>query len=178
MAAMLASRAYGGTTARMSERRSRPRRLNNAYLCGADVAGRLVPADVLLSGLQSETIHLLPSCIPGRGSIRVSIGSSRRRDFRPTSGASPGDANHSAGHHPHQVIFNGEEGGVGAAVAERDPEPLGAAQRDIDAKLAGRTQHAESQQVRGAARQSLARASDQQRAAPLGHSTSLSQFKP
>ncbi|TNN44071.1 hypothetical protein EYF80_045728 [Liparis tanakae] len=35
---------------------------------------------------------------------------------------------------------------MGAAVAERNPEPLGAAQCDVDAKLPRRTQHAEGQQ--------------------------------
>lgn len=33
------------------------------HLCGADVAGGFVSADVLLSGLQSQSKHLLPSCI-------------------------------------------------------------------------------------------------------------------
>lgn len=34
------------------------------HLCRANVAGGLVSADVLLSGLQGESVHLLPSCIP------------------------------------------------------------------------------------------------------------------
>lgn len=35
-----------------------------SYLCRANVAGRLVPANVLLSCLQSQSIHLLTGCIP------------------------------------------------------------------------------------------------------------------
>lgn len=35
-----------------------------SHLCSANVAGRLVSADVLLSGLQSESVHLLTSCVP------------------------------------------------------------------------------------------------------------------
>jgi len=34
------------------------------YLSGADVAGGLVPADVLLSGLQGQPVHLLTGCVP------------------------------------------------------------------------------------------------------------------
>lgn len=68
---------------------------------------------------------------------------------------SPGDSNHSARHHSNQVVFNREEGSVRTSVAERNPEPLGAPQCDVNPKLSRRTQHAESQQIGGAASQSL-----------------------
>ena len=58
---------------------------------------------------------------------------------------SPGDSDHSAGHHPDQAVPDGEEGSVGATVAERDAEPLGAAQGDVHAKLPRWTQYAEGQ---------------------------------
>lgn len=68
---------------------------------------------------------------------------------------SPGDSDHSAGHHPHQVVSDGKEGSVRTAVAERNPEPLGAAQRDVDTKLPRWAQHTESQKVGGTASQRL-----------------------
>lgn len=34
------------------------------YLCSADIASSFVPANMLLPGLQSKTIHLFTSCIP------------------------------------------------------------------------------------------------------------------
>lgn len=68
---------------------------------------------------------------------------------------SPGDSDHTARHHAHQVVSDSEEGGVRTAVAEGNPKPLRAAQRNVHAELPGRTQHAESQQVRGTAGQRL-----------------------
>lgn len=38
----------------------------DSYLCSADVAGRLVSANVLLSGLQGQAIHLLTGRVPER----------------------------------------------------------------------------------------------------------------
>lgn len=40
--------------------------MSRIYLCSADVAGCFVSADVLLSGLQSQSKHLLPSRISER----------------------------------------------------------------------------------------------------------------
>lgn len=73
----------------------------------------------------------------------------------PPTRHTPGDSDHPTWHHAHQVVPDGEEGGVRTAVAEGHPEPLSAAQRNVHAKLPGRTQHAESQQVRRTAGQRL-----------------------
>lgn len=58
---------------------------------------------------------------------------------------SPGDSNHSARHHPYQVVSNGKECSVWATVAERHTEPLWATQRDIDTELPGWAQHTKGQ---------------------------------
>ena len=75
--------------------------------------------------------------------------------FRQDCYVSPGDTDHSAGHHPDQVFFHSEEGSVRPAVAERNSKPLGAAQCDVNTELSRRTQHAESQEVCGTAGQGL-----------------------
>lgn len=68
---------------------------------------------------------------------------------------SPGDSDHSAGHHTDQVVFNGEKGSMWAAIAEGDPEPLGVAQGDINTKLSWRAHHAEGKQISGTASHGL-----------------------
>lgn len=90
----------------------------------------------------------LKNCIPSQEikSVQVIL-----------SCVSPGYSNHSARHHPDQVVFNSEEGSVGTTIAERNPKPLGAAQRNINAKLPGGTQHTEGQQICGTASQGLDR---------------------
>lgn len=73
----------------------------------------------------------------------------------------PGDANHPARHHPHQVVSYSEESSVGAPVAERNPKPLRAAQCDVNAELSRRTEHAEGEQVCGTASQGLEQGQNQ-----------------
>lgn len=142
----------------------------HSYLCCANVAGRLVSANVLLSGLQSQSIHLLTGRIPEK---RTNVTSCLTRlEFNPSlwwaTRHTPGDSDHPTRHHAHQVVSDGEEGGVRSAVAEGDPEPLRAAQCDVHAKLPGRTQHAESQQVRGTAGQRLHGTQSKKRAILIG----------
>lgn len=83
---------------------------------------------------------------------KIWIGSSEQRGF-----VSPGDSNHSARHHPDQVVFNSKEGSVRTTIAERNPKPLGAAQHNVYAELPGRAQHTERQQICGTASQRLDR---------------------
>lgn len=42
----------------------------HSYLCSANVAGCLVSANVLLSGLQSQSIHLLTGRVPEKSTYR------------------------------------------------------------------------------------------------------------
>ena len=98
------------------------------HLRGADVAGRLFPADVLLAGLQREPV--------GRPPVRVQ-----------------GHPHQPAGQLPAQVVTGRDVRRVRAAVAHRHAEPLGAAHRDVGAHLAGRHQQGQGQQVGGHGRQ-------------------------
>ncbi len=98
------------------------------HLCGADVAGRLFPADVLFTGLQREPV--------GRPPVRVQ-----------------GYPHQPAGQLPAQVVTGGDVRCVRAAVTHRHAEPLGAAHRDVGAHLAGRYQQGQGQQVGGDGRQ-------------------------
>lgn len=68
---------------------------------------------------------------------------------------SPRDSDHSARHHPHQVLLYSKEGSVRTTIAKRNPKPLGAAERDVESTLSGRAQHAKRQQVCSTASQSL-----------------------
>lgn len=94
------------------------------HLRGADVAGGLLAADVLLAGLQREAV----------GGAAVGV---------------LGDAHQAAGHLPLQAVTDRHVGGVRAAEAHRHAEPLGGADRDVGAHLAGGGQHGEGQQVGG-----------------------------
>ena len=69
------------------------------YLRGADVAGRLLPPDVLLAGLQGEPVG------------RVTLGVHAHPD-------------QPAGQVPLEPGGDGHEAGVRTAVEERDAEPL------------------------------------------------------
>ena len=90
----------------------------------ADVAGRLLAPDVLLAGLERQ-----PQRRPGAAVDR--------------------DADDAARHGAAVRLVGGEEGGVGAAVAQRHAEALGAADRDVGAEFAGRGQQDQAQQVGG-----------------------------
>ena len=83
------------------------------HLRRADVARRLLAADVLLARLERH---------PQRG---VAVGVD-------------GDADDAAGDLPLEVVGGGEERGVGAAVAERHAEALRVADGHVRAELAGR----------------------------------------
>ena len=94
------------------------------HLGGADVAGRLVAADVLLAGLQRHA----------QG--RLAAGVDR-------------DADDPAGHGALVGVPGGEEGGVRAAIAHRHAEALGRAQDDVGTQLARRGEQGQGQQVGG-----------------------------
>ena len=92
------------------------------HLRGADVAGRLLPADVLLPGLQRE---------PERGgAVRVM-----------------GHPDQPAGQLPLDLAAHRDEPGVRAAETQRHPEALRRPDRDVRADLAGRAQQGQRQQV-------------------------------
>ena len=83
------------------------------HLRGADVRGRLLPADVLLAGLQGEAV--------GR-----------------TSGGVDRHADEAARHRAAELVAGGEEPGVGTAVAERHAEALRRSDAHVGALLARR----------------------------------------
>ena len=94
------------------------------HLSGADVAGRLVAADVLFSGLQSQAV---------RG---VAIGVL-------------GDADQATRHLTLETISNREVTSVGASKAERNTKALRCSHRNVSAEFAGRGDESESQQISG-----------------------------
>ena len=67
----------------------------------------------------------------------------------------PCDSDHPARDVPDVLLLRGEEAGVRPAVEERDAEALAGAHGNVHAELAGRLEHAQSHQVRGAHRQGL-----------------------
>ena len=93
-------------------------------LGGADVAGGLVAADVLLAGLQAEA----------HGGVAVAVDA---------------DADEAAGQLAFEFVFHGHEGGVGTAAAHGDAEALGAADGDVGAPFAGGLQKGEGEEVGG-----------------------------
>jgi hypothetical protein len=93
-------------------------------LRGADVAGRLLAADVLLAGLQREPVR----------------GLARRVDR---------DADEPAGQAALESLAYGHVPGVRTAVHQWNAEPLRAADRDVRAELARRTDEREREQVGG-----------------------------
>ena len=94
------------------------------HLRGADVGGRLLPADVLLTGLQREP--------EGRG-----------------AGGIVGDPDQPAGELPLQLRTDRDEPRVRAAEPERHAESLRRSDRDVRADLARRAQQRQGQQVGG-----------------------------
>ena len=99
------------------------RHVGQERLRGADVGGGLLAADVLLARLEGQAQRLV--------AVRVA----RHADQA---------ARHLAG----QLRLAREERGVRAAVAERHAEALRRAERDVRAKVGGRLEHGERQQVR------------------------------
>ena len=94
------------------------------HLGGADVAGGLLPADVLLAGLEGQA--------EGGGAVGV--------DRHPDQAAGQGAL---------EALAHGHEAGVGAAEAHGHAEALGRADHHVGADLAGRAQQAQRQQVGG-----------------------------
>ena len=94
------------------------------HLGGADVGGRLVPADVLLPGLQGEAVG------------RASLGVDR-------------DPDQAAGQVPLQARGDGHVAGVRAAVEQRDAEALGRADHDVRPQRARRLEQGQGEQVGG-----------------------------
>ena len=94
------------------------------HLGGADVAGRLLAADVLLAGLQRQPVG------------DVAVGVDR-------------DADQAAGQLAGQALAHRQVAGVRAAVAHRDAEALGGAAGDVGAPLPRRLEQRQGQQVGG-----------------------------
>jgi hypothetical protein len=92
------------------------------YLRGADVAGRLLPADVLLPGLQRQPIRRVAISVPGH-------------PHQPT------------GHLTLQAVTDGKVGGMRSAKADRHSEALGGADHDVGADLAWWTEQGQRQRV-------------------------------
>ena len=104
--------------------RVRPGHDGEQHLRGADVAGRLLPADVLLAGLQRQPVG------------DVAVGVDR-------------DPDQPAGQLTGQALAHRQVAGVRAAVAHRDAETLGGAAGDVGAPLPRRLQQRQRQQVGG-----------------------------
>ncbi len=92
------------------------------HLCGANVARRLLAPDVLLARLQ-------------------------RHAQRGPPGAVFGHADDAAGEVALELVARREEGGVRAAVAERDAEALRVADGDVGAPRPGRGEQGQREQV-------------------------------
>ena len=102
------------------------------HLRGADVAGRLLPADVLLAGLQGQPVR------------RVAVGVDRHADESP-------------GQRALQPLPHGHVAGVRPAEAERHAEALRGADHDVGPDLARRAQQAQREQVGGHGHQTAPR---------------------
>jgi len=102
--------------------RVKPRDHRQQHLRGADVAGRLIAADVLLAGLQRH---------PQR---RLAPRVAREADDAP-------------GHTPRVFLVRGQEARVRTAVAHRHTETLGAAHGDVGAPRSGRRGQAAGKKV-------------------------------
>ena len=92
-------------------------------LRGANVAGGLIPTDVLFPGLQRETV----------GRIAIGI-------F--------GDADQATGHLALEAAAHGQVASVRSAKAERNSEALGCSHRNVCAHLPGRHQKGHGEKVR------------------------------
>ena len=91
-------------------------------LGGADVAGRLLAADVLFAGLEREAVGGIP------------VGIAR-------------DADEAAGKAPLELVTDGEEGGMGSSVAHRDAKALGRSDHGIGPELTGRLEDDKGQRI-------------------------------
>ncbi len=94
------------------------------HLRGADVAGGLLAADVLLAGLEREAV----------GAVAVGV---------------DGDAHEAAGQTAREPLAHGHVAGVRSAEAHRHAEALRGADDDVGAQLAGRGDQGEGEQVGG-----------------------------
>ncbi len=92
------------------------------HLRRADVAGRLLPADVLLPGLDGEPV----------GTMAVGV---HRHTDKP------------ARKRPLQTVTDGDETGMRAAEAQAQAEPLRAADRDVRTELARRGEQGQRQRI-------------------------------
>ncbi|CAI6084484.1 unnamed protein product [Clonostachys chloroleuca] len=100
-------------------------------LGGADVAGGLLTANVLLASLQSEA----------QGRVAQSI---------------LGNTDDTSRNLALVLLGAGEESSVGASISQRNTKSLGAAEGNVGAELAGRLELSEGQEIRGDANETLA----------------------
>ncbi len=92
------------------------------HLGGADIGGRLLPSDVLLTGLQCQPV----------GDIAQGV---------------PGDADQAAGQRPDMSLRGRDERGVRTSVAEGDTEPLGRSHHDVRPPLPGRGEQGQGEEI-------------------------------
>ena len=114
------------------------------HLRRADVGGGLLATDVLLAGLQGETI--------GGPSFRIDA-----------------HAHEAARHRPLEGVAAGEKGSVRAAAAHRHAEPLRGAGHDVGPPLARRHEQREGQKIGHHAEDGLFRVDPLGEAAPIDH---------
>ena len=94
------------------------------HLGRADVRGGLLPANVLLPGLECQPVGRV-ACVVHRG------------------------AHEAARQRPAVPVRHGHEAGVWSAETHRDPEPLGRTDHHVHVVVAGRRDQAAGEQVRG-----------------------------
>lgn len=92
------------------------------HLRGADVAGRLLPADVLLAGLQGQPVRLV--------AVRVH-----------------GDTDETARETARELLAHRHEAGVRSAEAHRHAEALRGADGDVRAQVSGGREQGEGEQI-------------------------------
>ncbi len=107
--------------------RTVPRRVHSRddgqqCLSRADIGRRSLPADVLLPGLECETV----------GGLSERVGR---------------DADEPPGQRPHVVLERRDVGGMGTAETERHAEPLTRSDRDVRSERAGRFEQDECQEI-------------------------------
>ena len=92
------------------------------HLCGADVGGRLLASDVLLTGLEGEAM-------------------------RPTTGGIDGHPDESSGQDAAVCLAGGQEPGARTPETHRHAESLGGTHDHIGTELTGRSDHAAGQEI-------------------------------
>lgn len=110
-----------------------PQHASSSFLTdlgSADVAGGLVAADVLLSGLQCQSVRQPPPCVPRH-------------------------SHHPAWNCAQEVLLAGEESSMGSPIAQGYAKALVGADGNVHAYVTGRLEDGHSQKVCGTYHQCL-----------------------